>query len=105
MIIQGTQEDGARNRNRTGTTLRPRDFKSLVSTYFTIRAEAGNYTCLEMEKRESAKALSLDCGAGEESRTLDLYLGKVSLYQLSYSRKTLEARAGVEPTYTDLQSS
>ena len=25
-------------------------------------------------------------GAGEESRTLDLYLGKVSLYQLSYSR-------------------
>ena len=27
-------------------------------------------------------------GAGEESRTLDLYLGKVSLYQLSYSRRT-----------------
>ncbi len=25
-------------------------------------------------------------GAGKESRTLDLYLGKVSLYQLSYSR-------------------
>ena len=46
------------------------------------------------------------CGAGEESRTLDLYLGKVSLYQLSYSRVKLllEARAGVEPTYTDLQS-
>ena len=44
-------------------------------------------------------------GAGEESRTLDLYLGKVSLYQLSYSRiEILEARAGVEPTYTDLQS-
>ena len=30
--------------------------------------------------------LSLECGAGEEARTLDLYLGKVSLYQLSYSR-------------------
>ena len=28
-------------------------------------------------------------GAGEESRTLDLNLGKVALYQLSYSRKTL----------------
>ena len=28
----------------------------------------------------------LKSGAGEESRTLDLYLGKVSLYQLSYSR-------------------
>jgi hypothetical protein len=26
------------------------------------------------------------CGAGEESRTLDLNLGKVALYQLSYSR-------------------
>ena len=31
-------DDGARNRDRTGTALRPRDFKSLVSTYFTIRA-------------------------------------------------------------------
>jgi hypothetical protein len=36
-------------------------------------------------KRESMK-LSLECGAGKEVRTLDLYLGKVSLYQLSYSR-------------------
>ena len=29
----------------------------------------------------------LEFGAGEESRTLDLNLGKVALYQLSYSRK------------------
>ena len=43
-------------------------------------------------------------GAGDESRTRDLNLGKVALYQLSYSRRILEARAGVEPTYTDLQS-
>jgi hypothetical protein len=28
----------------------------------------------------------LKFGAGKEVRTLDLYLGKVSLYQLSYSR-------------------
>ena len=28
---------GARSRNRTGTLLPARDFKSLVSTYFTIR--------------------------------------------------------------------
>jgi len=28
----------------------------------------------------------LECGAGKESRTLDLNLGKVALYQLSYSR-------------------
>ena len=32
------EDGGARNRNRTGTTFRSRDFKSLVSTYFTIRA-------------------------------------------------------------------
>ena len=28
-------------------------------------------------------------GAGKEARTLDLYLGKVSLYQLSYSRNAV----------------
>jgi hypothetical protein len=39
----------------------------------------------EKTKKESLM-LSLECGAGEEARTLDLYLGKVSLYQLSYSR-------------------
>jgi hypothetical protein len=31
-------------------------------------------------------------GAGEESRTLDLNLGKVALYQLSYSRICFSAR-------------
>jgi hypothetical protein len=44
-------------------------------------------------------------GAGEESRTLDLNLGKVALYQLSYSRlgvhhiiycKTLEREKSLE---------
>jgi hypothetical protein len=30
--------NGARGRNRTGTPVRARDFKSLVSTYFTTRA-------------------------------------------------------------------
>ncbi len=30
--------------------------------------------------------LKLKFGAGKESRTLDLNLGKVALYQLSYSR-------------------
>ena len=30
---------GARDRNRTGTAVRPRDFKSLVSTSFTTRAK------------------------------------------------------------------
>jgi hypothetical protein len=31
-------DHGARSRNRTGMLLPARDFKSLVSTYFTIRA-------------------------------------------------------------------
>ena len=35
--------------------------------------------------------LPQNTGAGEESRTLDLNLGKVALYQLSYSRVTGEA--------------
>ena len=47
------------------------------------------------------------CGAGNESRTRDLNLGKVALYQLSYSRlaarqntepKMLARSAGFEPT-------
>jgi hypothetical protein len=33
-----------------------------------------------------SQASLLNSGAGEESRTLDLNLGKVALYQLSYSR-------------------
>ena len=37
-------------------------------------------------KRENAFAFSLFSGAAEESRTLDLNLGKVALYQLSYCR-------------------
>ena len=41
----------------------------------------------ENGRRESAcGTFPSRSGAGKESRTLDLYLGKVSLYQLSYSR-------------------
>ena len=91
---------------RTGlepARISPADFKSAVFTNFTTRAAAGLYRGPDTKKGKR-QALSLHFGAAEESRTLDLYLGKVSLYQLSYCRKTLEARAGVEPTYTDLQS-
>ena len=35
---------GARGRNRTGTPLRARDFKSLVSTNFTTRADSRSTT-------------------------------------------------------------
>ncbi len=37
---------GARSRSRTGTRLRARDFKSLVSTSFTIRAGGLRYNKL-----------------------------------------------------------
>ena len=46
----------------------------------------------------------MNSGAGNEARTRDINLGKVALYQLSYSRiffedsqELLEARSGVEP--------
>jgi hypothetical protein len=42
---------------------------------------------LAKQKRETLSGFpSYLTGAGEESRTLDLNLGKVALYQLSYSR-------------------
>jgi hypothetical protein len=46
-----------------------------------------------MRKRESEFRFPFLSGAAEESRTLDLNLGKVALYQLSYCRKIFEARA------------
>ena len=45
------------------------------------RKSPGNY-----QQRESASKASRLIGAGNRVRTGDLYLGKVSLYQLSYSR-------------------
>ena len=48
--------------------------------------------------------LSRNAGAGNEARTRDLNLGKVALYQLSYSRNNMEARLGIEPGYTALQA-
>ena len=39
-------------------------------------------------------------GAGEQVRTVDIYLGKVMLYQLSYAR-ILAPRPGFEPGFTD----
>jgi hypothetical protein len=37
-------------------------------------------------------------GAGDETRTRDINLGKVVLYRLSYSRKTSSAGAKAAPT-------
>ena len=53
---------------------------------------------MRMKKGEASRfPFPLKPGAGDESRTRDLNLGKVALYQLSYSRSCLEARGGIEP--------
>ncbi len=92
---------------------KPRDFKSLVSTDFTIRAWekiggafrsrtgldgfAIRYITALLTRQslslysQQQKLCYLIFGAGNETRTRDPDLGKVVLYQLSYSR-TLQVR-------------
>jgi hypothetical protein len=134
---------GASNRDRTGTPPHGKaaDFKSAVSTNFTIEAHeyCGSLRCLSCDQGINANAphgaghrrcggairsrtgldgFAIRCitallsrrkkwqqcpstnyrqkreamlpffqtGAGNETRTRDLNLGKVALYQLSYSR-------------------
>ena len=58
----------------------PRDFKSLASTNFATRAVT--------ERRGGDAALPTEGNeAGNGTRTRDPNLGKVVLYQLSYSRE------------------
>ena len=49
-----------------------------------------------LSKMRERKILSQEGGAGNETRTRDLNLGKVALYQLSYSRKKRS------PHYSDI---
>jgi hypothetical protein len=42
---------------------------------------------LRIEKDSIFEVLPFEFGAGKRSRTVDLNLGKVALYQLSYSRE------------------
>ena len=77
-------------------SLKAADFKSAVSTNFTIGAHflPGASTQREVlhqpQGQGNKKGKHLlpfsKSGAGKRVRTVDLYLGKVSLYQLSYSR-------------------
>ena len=68
----------------------PRDFKSLASTGFATRAEndepAGRAT-LSPRRTE----------AGNGTRTRDPNLGKVVLYQLSYSREAMTKLPAIFP--------
>ena len=70
---------------RTHTAVKPHAPETCVSTSFTTSASGG---------------------AGDEVRTRDLQLGRLSLYQLSYSRLTVEeVPSGFEPLYEVLQTS
>ena len=52
-----------------------------------------------MKKDSILKCCPFKFGAGEESRTLDLNLGKVALYQLSYSRRASNYRGFSSPPF------
>src|SRR4029077_14932112 len=77
----GTEYVGGGGRNRTGV----HGFAGRCMTTLPPRRGAQKQ---EGKAQPSLTALSLESGAGEESRTPDLNLGKVTLYQLSYSRET-----------------
>ncbi len=51
--------NGARSRNRTGTVFLPRDFKSLASTNFAIRAERLNVQIVTIYRSCQRAALVL----------------------------------------------
>ena len=78
----------ARTGIRTRTPLRARDFKSLASTRFAIPALSDKG---EQNRQGNARSpfsflLPSLSRAGNGTRTRDPNLGKVVLYQLSYSR-------------------
>ena len=61
--------------------------------YFAVHSAPQQSPALNLTKilqpiRASITPKNKNFGAGNEARTRDLNLGKVALYQLSYSRKT-----------------
>ena len=76
---------GAWDGNRT-RTLKEREILSLLCLPISPPGLGCRLYRRPDTKKGKRQALSLLFGAAEESRTLDLYLGKVSLYQLSYCR-------------------
>ena len=68
------------------------DFKPATSTNSVIPAPKpmlrtlSGFRSVQTKKGSLPLPFFLNSGAGDESRTRDLNLGKVALYQLSYSR-------------------
>jgi hypothetical protein len=77
-LWQASCVSGGATRSRTGLNgFAIRCITALLSRHVCI---------LGSKKGSTGLPFFLELGAGEESRTLDLNLGKVALYQLSYSR-------------------
>ena len=55
---------------------------------------------LRIEKDSIFEVLPFEFGAGKRSRTVDLNLGKVALYQLSYSRLASHKYSAFFPLWT-----
>ena len=74
--------------NRTNRICNPGHNRFATAPLITIVTGCENNT---VNKKGKLRASLSEFGAGKESRTLDLNLGKVALYQLSYSRiRTVE---------------
>ena len=95
LTSQGFSLTGGANRSRTGlngfagrciTALLSRRKRCLVSARTVQKQSAG-------PPNKKGSLASPLIGAGDESRTRDLNLGKVALYQLSYSRIVLHFSA------------
>ena len=77
--------DGGAVRSRTGLTgFAIRGITALLPRHESPLSRDG--TNNTVNKKGKLRASLSEFGAGKESRTLDLNLGKVALYQLSYSR-------------------
>jgi hypothetical protein len=84
LALKASRMDGGGGRNRTGVY----GFAIRCITILLPRRIVKNQ---KPKNNGKAKAFPEKFGAGNETRTRDLYLGKVSLYQLSYSRKKRSA--------------
>ena len=89
---------GARDGTRTRTA-RGREILSLLCLPIPPPGPVHRIIDAPIRKRESAVLSLCLFGAGDESRTRDLNLGKVALYQLSYSRRI---PGGASRSRTDL---
>jgi hypothetical protein len=70
------------------------DFKSAAFTDFATQAAGGLSGPRKRKWEIRHHRISREFGAGNEARTRDLNLGKVALYQLSYTRAFRSACRG-----------